>query len=153
MWANCNVYFYVGAAAACVMAWEYAVECVNRPAEVRALVDLLQCPLSWGEAVKVVALGMGGLVAVGVAGWVWCRCRARSGARFRPLVGSSPILRRVGSLGGGRGEATREEQEVTGSTLLLESGGLQVLLIMNPWFMGEKMFKNNCAYIIIGWVN
>ena len=104
-----------------MMAWEMIGECLDRAdwkEEVEAMMDLVQCPLSWGEAWRVLALGAGGLVVVAVAGWSWWRCRRVAG--FRPLAGSSPILRREGA----RRREVREdypgEQEATRSTLVLE---------------------------------
>ena len=104
-------------------------ECLDRAdwkEEVEAMMDLVQCPLSWGEAWRVLALGAGGLVVVAVAGWSWWKCRR--GARFQPLGGSTPILRR-GSPPRGRmrQDAMREDLEETGSTMILEeSRGRQV---------------------------
>ena len=105
------------------------MRCLNLedfPGEVAALVDAVQCPLSWGEAWRVIALGLGGLVVVCAVGWVWWTCRG--GARFQPLGGSTPILRR-GSPPRGRmrQDATREDLEETGSIMTLEeSRGRQV---------------------------
>ena len=117
------------------MAWELISECLDRAdwkEEVGAMMDLVQCPLAWSDAWRVLALGAGGMVVVGVAGCVWWRCRGA--ARFRPLAGSTPILRRVGPPYRGVEVAAREEQESTLSTFILGGDESGVGQVCNNYF-------------------